>query len=164
MASIANGMAVHGGVVPYVATFLIFSDYMRGAIRLSALMGIKVIYIFTHDSIGVGEDGPTHQPIEQTMSLRLIPGLTVIRPADANETTDAWKIALENDGPTAILLTRQKLPIINLDAVNRSKEGLNWIEKQEERPDLILLGCGSEVALAINAPVSYTHLTLPTKA
>tara|TARA_A100001011_G_scaffold174374_2_gene183076 strand:+ start:11587 stop:13551 length:1965 start_codon:yes stop_codon:yes gene_type:complete len=151
MASIANGMAVHGGVVPYVATFLIFSDYMRGAIRLSALMGIKVIYIFTHDSIGVGEDGPTHQPIEQTMSLRLIPGLTVIRPADANETTDAWKIALENDGPTAILLTRQKLPIINLDAVNRSKEGLNWIEKQEERPDLILLGCGSEVALAINA-------------
>ena len=113
MASIANGMAVHGGVVPYVATFLIFSDYMRGAIRLSALMGIKVIYIFTHDSIGVGEDGPTHQPIEQTMSLRLIPGLTVIRPADANETTDAWKIALENDGPTAILLTRQKLPIIN---------------------------------------------------
>tara|TARA_X000001036_G_scaffold301050_1_gene280157 strand:- start:10067 stop:12031 length:1965 start_codon:yes stop_codon:yes gene_type:complete len=151
MASIANGMAVHGGVVPYVATFLIFSDYMRGAIRLSALMGIKVIYIFTHDSIGVGEDGPTHQPIEQTMSLRLIPGLTVIRPADANETTDAWKIALENDGPTAILLTRQKLPIINLDTVNRSKEGLNWIEKQEERSDLILLACGSEVALAINA-------------
>ena len=151
MAAIANGMAVHGGVIPYVATFLIFSDYMRGAIRLSALMGIKVIYIFTHDSIGVGEDGPTHQPIEQTMSLRLIPGLTVIRPADANETTNAWKTALENNGPTAILLTRQKLPIIDSDIVTRSNKGLNWIEKKENKPDLILLASGSEVSLAINA-------------
>ena len=151
MAAIANGMAVHGGVLPYVATFLIFSDYMRGAIRLSALMGIKVIYIFTHDSIGVGEDGPTHQPIEQTMSLRLIPGLTVIRPADANETANAWKTALENNGPTAILLTRQKLPIIDSDIVNHSDNGLNWIEKKENKTDLILLASGSEVSLAINA-------------
>ena len=151
MAAIANGMAVHGGVLPYVATFLIFSDYMRGAIRLSALMGIKVIYIFTHDSIGVGEDGPTHQPVEQTMSLRLIPGLTVIRPADANETANAWKTALENNGPTAILLTRQKLPIIDSDIVSHSDNGLNWIEKQENKIDLILLASGSEVSLAMNA-------------
>ena len=151
MAAIANGMAVHGGVIPYIATFLIFSDYMKGAIRLSALMGIKVIYIFTHDSIGVGEDGPTHQPIEQTMSLRLIPGLTVIRPADANETANAWKTALENNGPTAILLTRQKLPIIDLDIVSHSDNGLNWIEKQENKIDLILLASGSEVSLAMNA-------------
>ena len=151
MAAIANGMAVHGGVIPYIATFLIFSDYMKGAIRLSALMGIKVIYIFTHDSIGVGEDGPTHQPIEQTMSLRLIPGLTVIRPADANETANAWKTALENNGPTAILLTRQKLPIIDSDIVSHSDNGLNWIEKKENKTDLILLASGSEVSLAINA-------------
>lgn len=151
MAAIANGMAVHGGVIPYIATFLIFSDYMKGAIRLSALMGIKVIYIFTHDSIGVGEDGPTHQPIEQTMSLRLIPGLTVIRPADANETANAWKTALENNGPTAILLTRQKLPIIDSDIVSHSDNGLNWIEKQENKIDLILLASGSEVSLAMNA-------------
>ena len=151
MAAIANGMAVHGGVIPYIATFLIFSDYMKGAIRLSALMGIKVIYIFTHDSIGVGEDGPTHQPIEQTMSLRLIPGLTVIRPADANETANAWKTALENNGPTAILLTRQKLPIIDSDIVSHSDNGLNWIEKKENKIDLILLASGSEVSLAMNA-------------
>ena len=151
MGAVMNGLTLHGGFIPYSGTFAVFADYMKGAMRLSALMAQRVIYVLTHDSIGLGEDGPTHQPIEQTMSLRLIPGLTVIRPADANETTDAWKIALENDGPTAILLTRQKLPIINLDVVNRSKEGLNWIEKQEERPDLILLGCGSEVALAINA-------------
>ena len=151
MAAIANGMAVHGGVIPYIATFLIFSDYMKGAIRLSALMGIKVIYIFTHDSIGVGEDGPTHQPIEQTMSLRLIPGLTVIRPADANETANAWKTALENNGPTAILLTRQKLPIIDSDIVSHSDNGLNWIEKKENKTDLILLASGSEVSLAMNA-------------
>jgi len=150
MAAIANGMAVHSGVVPYVATFLIFSDYMRGAIRLSALMGVKVIYIFTHDSIGVGEDGPTHQPIEQAMSLRLIPGLTVIRPADGNETVDAWKKALDIDGPVAILLTRQKLPIIELDSVSSSK-GLNWINLLEGKPDLIILTCGSEVSLALDA-------------
>ncbi|MBU1653168.1 transketolase, partial [bacterium] len=110
MGSISNGMALHGGIIPYTGSFLIFSDYMRPAMRLAALMGLRVIYVFTHDSIGLGEDGPTHQPIEQLMNLRGVPNLTVFRPADSAETVEAWKYALQNiDGPTVISLTRQKV-------------------------------------------------------
>ena len=114
MGAVLNGMAIYGGIVPFGATFLIFSDYMRPAIRLAALMKQKVIYVFTHDSIGLGEDGPTHQPIEQIASLRAIPNLVVIRPADANETVEAWKYAINHKGgPVALILTRQKLNVID---------------------------------------------------
>ena len=114
MGAIANGMSLHRGMIPYTATFLIFSDYMRPPIRLGALMEQRVVYIFTHDSIGMGEDGPTHQPVEQLMGLRSVPGLVVLRPADATETVEAWKAALERrHGPTALVLSRQNLPIID---------------------------------------------------
>src|SRR5208283_5379709 len=107
MGAIASGMALHGGFIPYTATFLAFSDYMRPPMRLAALMGLRVIFIFTHDSIGVGEDGPTHQPIEQIMNLRQVPNMTVIRPADANETMEAWRIAVSNtNGPTTLVFSR----------------------------------------------------------
>ena len=151
MGGIANGMALHGGIIPYVATFLIFSDYMKASIRLAALMQAHVIYVFTHDSLGVGEDGPTHQPIEQLMSLRLIPGLTVIRPADANETSEAWRIALSADGPVAIILTRQNLPIMeNQKQISQGVSQGAYIVSEEENPQVILLATGSEVSLAIN--------------
>ncbi len=114
MGSIAVGMALHGGFIPYTATFLTFADYMRPPMRLAALMGLRVIFIFTHDSIGVGEDGPTHQPIEQIMNLRQVPNMTLIRPADANETVEAWRLALENTaGPTTLIFSRQNLPVLD---------------------------------------------------
>ena len=113
MAGILNGLMLHGGVRPYGSTFLVFSDYMRPSMRLAAMMELPIIYIFTHDSIGVGEDGPTHQPVEQLAALRTIPGLVVIRPADANETVAAWRVALHRvQGPTALALTRQNLPVL----------------------------------------------------
>ena len=114
MGGIMNGMALYGGIIPFGGTFLVFSDYMRPAIRLAALMRLKVIYVFTHDSIFLGEDGPTHQSVEHMASLRLIPGLSVIRPADAAETLEAWKSALRRQGPTAIILSRQGLPHLSL--------------------------------------------------
>ena len=114
MGSVANGMALHGGVLPYTATFLIFADYMRPAIRLGALMGLRVVYLFTHDSVGLGQDGPTHQPIEQLLGLRAVPNVVVLRPADATETVEAWKIAVERqDGPCVLALTRQNLPVLD---------------------------------------------------
>jgi transketolase len=114
MGSSVNGMAAHGGVIPFGATFLVFSDYMRPAVRLSALSHLKSIWVWTHDSIAVGEDGPTHEPVEHVMSLRLIPNLTVIRPADANETVEAWRVALTTKNrPTALILTRQDLEILD---------------------------------------------------
>lgn len=113
MAAAVNGMAAHGGVVPYGSTFLVFSDYMRPAVRLAALSHLPSIWVFTHDSIAVGEDGPTHEPVEQVMSLRLIPGLTVLRPADANETADAWRVALTAKTSTALVLSRQDLAILD---------------------------------------------------
>ena len=122
MGAIMNGIALHGGIVPVGGTFLVFSDYMSPAIRLAALTQAKVIYSFTHDSVGVGEDGPTHQPIEQIMSLRAIPGLTVIRPADAKETVAAWISALENNGPTALILSRQNLPILEETDVEMARQ------------------------------------------
>ena len=122
MGAIANGMSLHGGIIPYTATFMIFYDYMRPPIRLAALMGIRVIYIFTHDSIGVGEDGPTHQPIEQLMGMRLVPNLVTIRPADATETVEAWKVAIERrSGPTALVLSRQNLPVLDRNNIGSSQ-------------------------------------------
>ncbi len=155
MGAIANGMALHGGIIPYTSTFLVFSDYMRPSIRLAAMMKAKVIYIFSHDSIAIGEDGPTHQPVEQLMSLRAIPGLVVIRPADANETAEAWRIALKETGPVAILLTRQAVPVLDpkrypiRDGVRRGAYIL--LEPERERPDIVLLGTGSEVHLLLEA-------------
>lgn len=156
MGAIVNGMALHGGVIPYAATFLVFSDYMRPPIRLAAMMGLHVLYVFTHDSIGLGEDGPTHQPIEQLMNLRAVPNLTVIRPADATETVEAWKAALTNtDGPTALVLTRQKLPVLDRTEL-ASAAGLHagayvlW-EDGEGTPEVIIIGTGSEVYIALQA-------------
>ena len=155
MGSIAGGMAAHGGVIPYTATFLVFSDYMRPPMRLAALMGLRVVYVFTHDSIGVGEDGPTHQPIEQLMSLRTVPNLNVIRPADGTETAQAWKSAIERtDGPTALVFTRQSLPIINQEeygAASGVHRGAYVLWQSSPAPDVILLATGSEVPIALEA-------------
>ena len=155
MASIMNGMAIYGGIIPYGGTFLIFSDYLRPAIRLASLSKVRPVYVFTHDSIGLGEDGPTHQPIEHISSLRAIPGLLVIRPADANETAQAWKIAIEHKkGPVAILLTRQGLPILDQSkypsAENLAK-GAYVIKDCEGTPELLLIASGSEVSISIKA-------------
>ncbi len=155
MGAILNGMAIYGGIIPFGATFLIFSDYMRPAIRLAALMKQKVIYVFTHDSIGLGEDGPTHQPIEQIASLRSIPNLVVIRPADANETVEAWKYAIEHKGgPVALILTRQKLPILDKNKYGSAKglqRGAYVVKDSKQKPDLILIATGSEVSLSLKA-------------
>ncbi|MEM7333514.1 MAG: transketolase [Chloroflexota bacterium] len=154
MGGIMNGMALHGGLRPYGGTFLVFSDYMRPSIRLAALMGIPTIYVFTHDSIGVGEDGPTHQPIEHVMSLRAIPNLTVIRPADANETAVAWKNALENkSGPTALVLTRQNLPTFDRDKLASAANCDHgaYVLSDSDNPQAILMGTGSEVQFCLEA-------------
>ena len=152
MGAIQNGMALHGGLIPYGGTFLIFSDYMRPAIRLAALMGLGTIYVFTHDSIGLGEDGPTHQPIETLSALRAIPGLCVIRPADATETVLAWKAAIDRrHGPTALVLTRQKVPTLlgmGIDAACDLSKGAYVAQRERgDKLDLILLGSGSELSL-----------------
>jgi transketolase len=155
MGAIANGMALHGGLRPFTATFLIFSDYMRPAVRLAALMEIPVIFIFTHDSIGLGEDGPTHQPIEHLMSLRAIPNITVIRPADANETVEAWRVALRNHGPTCLVLTRQNLPVLDrpgMQAGGGVERGAYVLaDPPGGKPQLILIATGSEVTVAMAA-------------
>ncbi|HML21794.1 MAG TPA: transketolase [Aggregatilinea sp.] len=158
MGGIANGMAVHGGLIPYTATFLIFSDYMRPTIRLAALSHYPTIFVFTHDSIGLGEDGPTHQPIEQTMSLRLIPHLEVIRPADAKETAGAWVRAIKNahtGHATVLLFTRQNLPVLDLDpqaVIDGVDRGAYVVSEADGgQPDAILIGTGSEVEIAMNA-------------
>ena len=154
MAAMVNGLALHGGVIPYGGTFLVFSDYMRPALRLAALMGAPSIFVFTHDSIGVGEDGPTHQPIEHLFALRAIPHLTVIRPADANETAAAWRFAVESRGPAALILTRQKLPVLDLERYPIAEgvsQGAYILEDTEGRPDIILMATGSEVHLALEA-------------
>ncbi len=150
MASSMNGMALHGGVVPVGGTFLVFSDYCRPAVRLAALSRAKVIYSFTHDSVGVGEDGPTHQPVEHIAALRAIPGLRVIRPADANETAIAWRLALEHDGPTALILSRQDLPVLPGTAGADLTHGAHILVPATD-PDLVLVGTGSEVALCVAA-------------
>ena len=157
MGAVSNGMALHGGVIPYAATFLIFSDYMRPAIRVGALSHAPCVWVFTHDSIGLGEDGPTHQPISQLMGLRMIPNLTVIRPADADETFEAWRIAIENrQGPTALILTRQNLPqLSSLGAQSQARgyvqRGAYVITDTADEPEVIIIGTGSETQLAFGA-------------
>jgi len=155
MGSILNGMFLHGGIIPFGATFLIFSDYMRPPIRLAALMNIPVIFIFTLDSIALGEDGPTHQPIEQLVTLRAIPNMTVIRPADANETREAWCYALTNSrGPVILVLTRQKLPIIDQKkyaSANNLTKGAYILSPSKTEAQVILIATGSEVSLALAA-------------
>jgi transketolase len=158
MGSALNGMALTKGIIPYGATFLIFSEYMRPPIRLAAIMKIKPIYIFTHDSIGLGEDGTTHQPIEQLISLRSIPNLTVIRPADANETREAWRIAIEHQGgPVALILTRQGLPVLDQSKYANALElekGAYILSEAHTEPQLILMATGSEVALILEVQSS----------
>jgi len=157
MGAILNGLALEGGVRPFGATFLVFSDYMRPAIRLAALMELPVVYVFTHDSVFLGEDGPTHQPVDQLASLRAIPGLVVLRPADANETVAAWRIAIgRREGPTALALTRQKVPVLPGTA-ERAAEGVargGYVLAEtgpQRQPDLVLIATGSEVSLALGA-------------
>ena len=155
MGAIANGMALHGGVIPYAATFLIFYDYMRPPVRLAALMGLRVVYIFTHDSIGLGEDGPTHQPIEQLMGLRAVPNLVSIRPADATEAVEAWKVAMERrHGPTALVLSRQSLPVLDrrtLAPARGVQRGGYILWETSPSPQAILIGTGSETHIALEA-------------
>jgi transketolase len=149
MGAVANGMALYGGVLPYAATFLVFSDFMRPSLRLAALMGLKVVFLFTHDSVAVGEDGPTHQPIEQLMSLRLIPGLTVIRPADARETFGAWRAALTTPGPCALILSRQDLSPIPASCPVQLEKGAYSVSPEQGPLQGIIIASGSEVALAL---------------
>ena len=155
MGSVLNGLALTSGIIPFGGTFLIFSDYMRPPIRLAALMGIRPIYVFTHDSIGLGEDGPTHQPIEQLASLRAIPNMTLLRPADANETAEAWKYAVEHrSGPVAIALTRQKVPTIDRSVYASAEnfwKGAYILAESSSKPEIILIGTGSEVQFVIAA-------------
>ena len=156
MGAACNGMAAHGGIIPFESTFLIFSDYMRPSIRLAALMELGVIYVFTHDSVGLGEDGPTHQPIEQLAALRAIPRLVVIRPGDANETAVAWRVAIETrDRPVALALTRQNVPTLDrtqFAAADGLRRGAYVLaDPPDGRADLVLIGTGSEVSLAVAA-------------
>ncbi|MFO7570491.1 MAG: transketolase C-terminal domain-containing protein, partial [Smithellaceae bacterium] len=155
MGAVAVGMSLHDGIIPFTGTFLTFADYMRPPMRLAALMGLRVIFVFTHDSIGVGEDGPTHQPIEQTMNLRQVPNMTVLRPADGNETIEAWRIAIANTaGPTTLIFSRQNLPVLDR-SVCASASGVHqggyvlWESSPE--PELILIATGSEVAMTLEA-------------
>ena len=154
MGSVMNGIAQHGGFIPYGGTFLVFSDYMRGSIRMSALMGLRVLYVFTHDSIGVGEDGPTHQPIEHLAMLRATPNIRVFRPADAIETAEAYELALaRHHGPSALCLTRQAVPAVRLDPplINLTAQGAYVLRDTDGPRDVTFLATGSEVELAVTA-------------
>ncbi|HDE4008791.1 TPA: transketolase [Staphylococcus aureus] len=155
MGAAVNGMAAHGGLHPYGATFFVFSDYLKPALRLSSIMGLNATFIFTHDSIAVGEDGPTHEPIEQLAGLRAIPNMNVIRPADGNETRVAWEVALESEStPTSLVLTRQNLPVLDVpeDVVEEGvRKGAYTVYSSEETPEFLLLASGSEVSLAVEA-------------
>jgi len=168
MGAILNGLATHGGTIPFGATFLTFSDYMRPSIRLAALMEVQVIYVFTHDSIGLGEDGPTHQPVEHIASLRAIPRLMVIRPADANETAVAWRVAIETrNRPVALVLTRQSVPTLDRKHF-ASAEGLRHgayvlVDAPQEKPQLILIASGSEVGLVMSARETLQELKIPVR-
>ena len=156
MAAAMNGMALHGGVLPYGGTFLVFSDYMRPAVRLAAVMGLRVVFVWTHDSIGLGEDGPTHQPVEHLAALRAIPGLVVIRPADATEVAAAWRFTMQHDGPVGLALSRQNLPVFEgaqRDAAAQLARG-GYILDDEANPEVIVIGTGSEVHIALEAAAS----------
>ncbi|MBC5810246.1 MAG: transketolase, partial [Candidatus Eremiobacteraeota bacterium] len=150
MGAIANGIAAHGGLLPFTATFFNFLDYMKGAVRLDGLNKARVIFVFTHDSVFLGEDGPTHQPIEQLASLRAMPNMTTMRPADAVETCEAWKFAIAHGGPTSIVLTRQKVPFLGARNAEVSR-GAYVIYGGDGAPDLVMIATGSEVSLAIEA-------------
>jgi transketolase len=168
MGAILNGMALHGGLLPYGGTFLIFSDYMRPAIRLAALMQLQVIYVFTHDSIGLGEDGPTHQPVEQLAALRAIPNLTVLRPCDASETAEAWRFALNHrNGPVALVLTRQGVPVLDrtvfAPAAGLQQGAYVLADLLKGNPDLLLIASGSEVHIAIEAAKTLGQKGIPCR-
>ncbi|MDD5748779.1 MAG: transketolase [Actinomycetota bacterium] len=166
MGAILNGMARHGGFIPYGGTFLVFSDYMRPALRMAALMKLHVIYVFSHDSLGVGEDGPTHQPVEQLASLRTIPGLIVIRPADANETVEAWKVALRENRPVALILSRQKLPVFEKSSLSGPEglfRGAYILSESKSKPAVALIASGSEVSLALEAGRILEKEDIPTR-
>jgi transketolase len=168
MAGIANGIAYHGGLRPFVATFFCFSDYMRPSVRLSAINELPVIYVWTHDSIGLGEDGPTHQPVEHLMSLRAMPGMTIIRPSDANEAVEAWRTAIHHrDGPVGLVLTRQKVPVIDRNQYASARGLTNGAyvlaEASGKKPRLILIATGSEVAVALEAREALEQDGVPTR-
>jgi transketolase len=166
MGAILNGIALHGGTRPYGGTFLVFSDYMRPAVRLAALMRLPVTYVWTHDSIGLGEDGPTHQPVEHLWSLRAIPGLDVVRPADANETAAAWRTVLEHtDRPAALALTRQNVPTFagTADAAKVARGGYVLEDASSGRPQVVIIGTGSEVQLAVEARRSLEDVGIGTR-
>ena len=151
MGAVLNGAALHGGVIPVGGTFLVFSDYMRPAVRLAALSQAHSIFVWSHDSVGVGEDGPTHQPIEQIMSLRAIPGLRVFRPADANEVAQAWQLAIDLDGPSALVLSRQNVPTLEGTAKSKGVSKGAYTLYEPASADVILVGTGSEVAVCLDA-------------
>ncbi len=167
MASLMNGMAMYGGIIPYGGTFLIFSDYLRPAIRLGSLSGIKVIYVFTHDSIGLGEDGPTHQPVEQLASLRAIPKLIVLRPADANETVYCWKAAIEHKGsPVALILSRQNLPVYDRSkyaSAEGTLKGGYILKDCVGTPDILFLSAGSEISVTLQSAVKLDNEGIKTR-
>ncbi len=174
MGAALTGMSLNGGLIPYGATFMCFSDYMKPAIRLAALSHVQVVYVFTHDSVGLGEDGPTHQPIEQLAGLRAIPNLYVIRPADVHETREAWRLAiLRQHAPTALVLTRQKLPLIDRAGKYAPAEGARRgayvladatdAEGKTVTPELILLSTGSEVSLCLEAREALQQEGTPTR-
>ena len=167
MGSAMNGMALTPGVIPFGATFLMFSEYMRPPIRLASIMKIAPIFVYTHDSIGLGEDGTTHQPVEQLASLRSIPRITVIRPADANETVQAWKAALEHKGgPVVLVFTRQGLPILDQEKYGKATElvkGAYILSEASKNPDLILMATGSEVALIMEAQAALEKEGISTR-
>ncbi len=164
MGSILNGIALHGGTRPYGGTFLVFSDYMRPAVRLAALMKLPVTYVWTHDSIGLGEDGPTHQPVEHLTALRAIPGLDVVRPADANETAVCWRTVLEHtDRPAALALTRQNVPVLDAAVAVGAARGGYVLHDASAEPQVILIGTGSEVQLAVAARESLEAAGVPTR-
>jgi transketolase len=155
MGAAVNGLVYHGGFIPFGATFLVFADYMRPPIRLSAIARLRSIWLYTHDSIGVGEDGPTHEPVEQIASLRAIPEVVVLRPCDANETRVAWQVAIEShDCPTVLVLSRQHVPTLDRGVLAPAEElrrGAYVLNRSESNPDLILIGTGSEVSLIVGA-------------
>src|SRR5207247_10850862 len=169
MGAVLNGIAYHRGLMPFGGTFLIFSDYMRPSIRLAALAGLKVIYVFTHDSIGLGEDGPTHQPIEQLSALRALPNMTVIRPSDPTEVVEAWRAAvLHTAGPVALVLTRQKVPVVDrgryAPANGLRLGGYVLADAAGGKPKVILMATGSEVELMLGAYEKLTAAGGPTRA
>ena len=163
MGAVLNGAALHGGLVPVGGTFLVFSDYMRPAVRLAALSGAHSIFVWSHDSVGVGEDGPTHQPIEQVMSLRAIPGLRVFRPADGNEVAQAWRLAVDLDGPSAMILTRQNVPTLEGTAAADGVARGAYTLVDDPHPDVILVGTGSEVSVCVDAAAALAEQRLAAR-